>query len=292
MTEPPPVQHPGAADRENATREPNAEVRTVAVGGFGAIGAKLAHCLDRGMPGLRLAAVSARDRDRAAKAVATFANPVPVVALEALAETGEIVVECAPAAVFRQVAEPALGAGRTLVAVSAGALLDNDDLVDLAHSCGGRIIVPSGALLGLDAVAAANEGTIRTVRMITRKPPAGLAGAPYLMEHGIDLDGVRAPLRVFEGTAREAVKGFPANVNVAVALSLAGIGPDRTRIEIWADPGVTRNTHTIEVDADSSRFSMTIENVPCEDNPRTGKIAALSVLALLRKLTSPLQIGG
>ena len=292
MTAPPPVVHQGAANRGGATPGSDVAVRTVAVGGFGAIGEKLARCLDDGIPGLRLAAVSARDRDRAAKFVASFAAPVPVLALEALAETAEIVVECAPAAVFRQVAEPALGAGGTLVAVSAGALLDNDDLVDLARARGGRIIVPSGALLGLDAVAAANQGIIRTVRMITRKPPAGLAGAPYLAQHGIDLDAVRAPLKVFEGTAREAVKGFPANVNVAVALSLAGIGPDRTRIEIWADPGVTRNTHTIDVDADSSRFSMTIENVPSEDNPRTGKITVLSVLALLRKLTSPLQIGG
>jgi len=292
MTEPPPGLQQSAADRAGATPQLDAEVRTVALGGFGAIGAKLAGCLDDGITGLRLAAVSARDRDRAAKIVANFAHPVPVVALEGLAETAEIVVECAPAAVFRQVAEPALRAGCTLVAVSVGALLDNDDLVGVARACGGRVIVPSGALLGLDAVAAANEGIIRSVRMITRKPPAGLAGAPYLIQHGIDLDGVRAPLKVFEGTAREAVKGFPANVNVAVALSLAGIGPDRTRIEIWADPGVTRNTHTIDVDADSSRFSMTIENVPSEDNPRTGKITVLSVLALLRKLTSPLQIGG
>jgi aspartate dehydrogenase len=97
-------------------------------------------------------------------------------------------------------------------------------------------------------------------------------------------------LRVFSGSAREAAKGFPANLNVAAALSLAGIGPDRTVLEIWADPTVTRNTHRIEVDSDSASFSMTIENIPSE-NPRTGRITALSVIALLRKLSAPVRVG-
>jgi aspartate dehydrogenase len=126
--------------------------------------------------------------------------------------------------------------------------------------------------------------------MVTRKPPAGLAGAPYLEERQISLEGLIAPLRVFEGTAREGARGFPANVNVAAALALAGIGPDRTRLEIWADPTVTRNTHTIEVEADSARLRMTIENVP-SDNPRTGRITALSVIACLEGLVAPLRIG-
>ena len=95
--------------------------------------------------------------------------------------------------------------------------------------------------------------------MITRKPPRSLEGAPYLEENGIAIDGLDAPLRVFEGTAREGAAGFPANVNVAAALGLAGIGPDRTRLEIWADPGLDRNTHRIVVDADSARLSMKIE---------------------------------
>jgi aspartate dehydrogenase len=126
--------------------------------------------------------------------------------------------------------------------------------------------------------------------MITRKPPGGLAGAPHLERHGIRVEGLSEPLKVFEGTAREGARGFPANVNVAAALSLAGIGPDRTRLEVWADPTVTRNTHRIEVDADTARFSMTIENVPSE-NPRTGKIVALSVIATLRGLVSELKVG-
>ncbi len=150
--------------------------------------------------------------------------------------------------------------------------------------------MPTGALLGLDAVTAAAEGEIRAVRMITRKPVRGLAGAPYLAEHNIEIADITEPLCVFRGTPREAAIGFPANLNVAVALSLAGIGADKTTLEIWADPALTRNTHRIEVDSDSASFSMAIENIP-SDNPKTGRITALSVIAYLRKLNAPLRVG-
>src|SRR5207237_7490634 len=134
--------------------------------------------------------------------------------------------------------------------------------------------VPTGGRLGRDAVTAGAEGNIRSVRMTTRKPPNGLAGAPYLEANSISVEGLTEAKRVFSGTAREAAAGFPANVNVAAALGLAGIGPDRTMIDIWADPAVTLNCHTIEVDSDSARFTLQIENVPSE-NPKTGRIVAL-----------------
>jgi aspartate dehydrogenase len=263
----------------------------VGLGGFGAIGGALARRLDRGLPGLRLAAVSARDVARAERRIAGLETPVPVATLAELAGLADVVVECAPAAVFREVAEPAIRAGRIFMPVSVGQLLEHADLIELAARAGARGVVPTGALLGLDAVRAAAEGEIRTVVMITRKPPAGLAGAPYLEQHGIDLAGLRAPLKVFEGNARDGARGFPANVNVAAALSLAGIGPERTRLEIWADPHVTRNTHRIVVEADSARFEMQIENVPTDENPRTGRITALSVIAALRRLTATLSVG-
>jgi aspartate dehydrogenase len=107
----------------------------------------------------------------------------------------------------------------------------------------------------------------------------------------VDITGLAEPRLVFSGTAREAARGFPANVNVAAALALAGIGPDRTTVEIWADPTVTRNVHRIEVEAAAARLSMQIENVPSDDNPRTGRLTALSVIAALKKLVSPLAIG-
>jgi len=263
----------------------------VALAGFGAIGGAVGRRLDRGLPGLRLAAVSARDVARAEARVAGFARAVPAVGLDQLADRADVVVECAPAAVFREVALPAIRAGRIFMPVSVGQLLEQPDLVDLAAETGARIIVPTGALLGLDAVRAAAEGEIRSVTIVTRKPPRGLVGAPYLEQHGITLEGLSAPVRVFEGSAREGARGFPANVNVAAALSLAGIGPERTRLEIWADPGLERNVHRIVVEADSARFEMQIENVPTEDNPRTGRITALSVIAALRALTATLKIG-
>lgn len=265
--------------------------RRVAIGGFGAIGQEVARALDARIPGLRLTAVSGRDPEKARRNLAGLQGEIAVLPLGELASVADIVIECAPAAVFRELALPAIEAGRIFVPLSVGQLLVHDDLLAMAERSGARILVPTGALLGLDAVRAAAEGHIDSVTMVTRKPPGGLAGAPHLVENGIDLDGLTEPRCVFKGTAREGAKGFPANVNVAAALSLAGIGPDRTTLEIWADPGVTRNMHEIRVEADSARFTLAIENVPSEANARTGKITALSTIALLRGLTATLRVG-
>jgi aspartate dehydrogenase len=262
----------------------------VAIAGLGEIGRVLARRLDKGVPGLALACAAVRDRAKAQAWLESARICCPLVELEAFPELADLAVECAPAGLIEQVCRPMLEAGKTVMVLSAGALLLRPDLIALAKERGGQIIVPTGALLGLDAVTAAAEGSIRSVRMTTRKPPNGLAGAPYLQAHGISVENLAAPKCVFEGSAREAAAGFPANVNVAAALSLAGIGPDRTRIEIWADPTIARNCHAIEVEADSACFTLKIENVPSE-NPRTGRITALSVLAALRKLHAPMRIG-
>jgi aspartate dehydrogenase len=270
-------------------KQPRPPLR-IAIAGLGAVGLAVARALDAGLPGCRLVAVSARDRDAAAARLAGLRQPVPVLAVEELEPLADLVVECAPAALLPAIAEPFLRAGKTVLVLSAGALLRHEHLIDLARAEDGQIIVPTGALLGLDAVVAAAEGEITAVRMITRKPVRGLVGAPYLVENDIRIEEIREPLRIFQGTPRDAAVGFPANLNVAVALSLAGIGPDRTTLEIWADPALTRNTHRIEVEADSASFSMAIENIPSE-NPKTGKITALSVIACLRKLRAPLRVG-
>lgn len=262
----------------------------VAIAGVGAIGRVLARRLHDGIPGLTLACASAGNRAKAQAWLDGERIACPLVDLDAMPDHADLAVECAPAAAFEDICRPMLEAGKTVMVLSAGALLPRPHLIELAKEKGGQIIVPTGALLGLDAVTAAAEGKIASVRMTTRKPPSGLAGAPYLTANGISVEGLNAPKRVFAGNAREAAAGFPANVNVAAALSLAGIGPERTLIEIWADPSVDRNCHTIEVEADSARFSLTIENVPSE-NPKTGKITALSVLAALRKLHAPLRVG-
>ncbi|MGE0702043.1 MAG: aspartate dehydrogenase [Hyphomicrobiaceae bacterium] len=264
----------------------------LAVGGLGAIGMAVARKVDAGgIPGIVLTAVAARDEARARERVATLSMRPALVPLAALADHADVVLESVPARHFAEIAEPAVARGRILMPLSVGQLLGHMHLVERARETGARILVPTGALLGLDAVRAVAEGTVASVRIVTRKPPRGLAGAPHLVRHAISVEGLSAPLKVFEGTAREAIAGFPANVNVAVALSLAGIGPDRTTIEIWADPGVDRNVHTIEVRSDSSDLTMTIANIPSAENPATGKVTALSAIAALRRLTAPLVIG-
>lgn len=272
--------------------KPPKETLKVGVGGMGAIGLKVAGVLDAGeIPGLELAAVSARDTEKAQRNMADFRAKVPVVALNELADLSDVVVECAPSAVFRDVAVPALEAGLILVPISVGCILQHDDLIELAEANNARILIPTGALIALDAVRAAAEGEITSVTMVTRKPPAGFIGAPYVVEHAIDIEAITEPTKIFEGSARDGARGFPANVNVAAALSLAGIGPDRTRLEIWADPTVDRNIQHFKVEADSASFEATIRNVPSEENIRTGKITALSVIAALRSITTSFKVG-
>ncbi len=266
------------------------KVMRVGLAGLGAVGMVVAQRLEAGIPGLALAAVSVRDVAKAKRALPRIGDGITVTEPGGLAALSDVVVEGLPPALFLAVAEPAIAAGRIFMPLSVGQLLVHPHLTERARETGARILAPTGALIGLDAVRAAAEGEIREVKMISRKPPAGLEGAPYLVERGISLKGLNAPRKVFEGSAREGARGFPANVNVAAALGLAGIGPDRTKLEIWADPTIDRNTHRIEVDADSARFSMQIENVPSE-NPRTGKITALSVVAALRGLVSELRVG-
>lgn len=262
----------------------------VAIAGLGSIGSKIATALEQGIEGLVLSAVAVRDSAKHQAFLNGLRRPPKVLPIDQLGDAADIVVECAPSSQLRAIVEPAVKRGRSAVVVSVGGLLDNFDLVDLARTSGGRILVPTGALIGLDAVNAAAVGTIHSVKMVTRKPIDGLKGAPFIVQNNVDIDNLREPLKLFEGSARDAAKGFPANVNVAVALSLAGIGPDRTQMQVWADPTVTRNVHRIEVEADSARFSMGIENVPSE-NPKTGMITALSVIALLRKQRATLCVG-
>lgn len=264
----------------------------VAIAGLGAIGMRVAETIDRGdLPGLALAAVSANDIERAKSRVAGFRTAPPVLSAGQLAAEADIVVECIPARSFRDVAEPSVEQGRWLLPLSVGALLDHLDLVERARETGARIVVPTGALIGLDTVRAMAVGEIHEVRLETRKPPAGLAGAPHLEANGIVLDGLKDPMLVFAGTAREAAKAFPANVNVAAALALAGVGPDRTLVEVWADPSINRNQQSVTITSDSGEATMTIRNIPSEENPRTGRIVANSVVATLKRFIDPLTSG-
>ncbi len=264
----------------------------LAVAGLGAIGMAVARRVDQGaVDGIQLVAVSAQDQDRARRRIADFSTPPAVVSLAELSDLADVIVECVPAAEFTHLAKPALSNGLCLVPLSVGALLQQPDLIDLAETNGARIMIPTGAVIGLDTVRAMAEGTIHSVTLQTRKPPAGLAGAPHLVNNNIDISNLDAPLCVLQGSARQAAIGFPANVNVAAALALAGIGAERTQVEVWADPTIDRNIQSVTIVSDSGEANMVMKNIPSDENPRTGRIVSNSVIATLRRLTATMVAG-
>ena len=267
------------------------ETKKLAIASLGSIGLEVARRIDKGeVPHISLSQVSARDIDRAREKVSQFNQPPQVVPVGELGGF-DILLECAPAAIFEAVVEKGIENNALILTLSVGALLERMELVESARAGGARITVPTGALLGLDAVNAARHGTINAVKLKTTKNPRALAGAPYLETLDFDISTLTEPTMIFSGSAREAAKGFPANVNVGAALALAGIGPDKTEVEIWADPSVTRNMHNISMQSDSSNLSMSIENIQSETNPGTGKITALSAIAALERLSAPLFVG-
>lgn len=262
----------------------------VGVAGFGAIGRTIASHLVQGIEGFTLAAVGVRNPGEPPEFDWGTTTPPRYTLLEGLEPHCDVVIECAPAHLLANIATPFLAAGKKVISLSSGALLAHSDLIELAKQHGGQILVPSGAILGLDAILGAAEGTIHSVKMISRKPTKGFVGAPFLKEKNIDVMALKEPTLIFSGTAREAAAGFPANLNVAVSVSLAGVGPDKTTLEVWADPTLKHNTHRIEVVSDSALLSMEIQNIP-SDNPKTGRITAQSAIALLRKMRAPLCVG-
>jgi aspartate dehydrogenase len=266
----------------------NRRVR-VGIVGLGTIGRAVARALADGLPGCALAGGTARDEARARAFLATLPGAPPYLAWPALIEQSDLVVEAATQAALADLAPAVLEAGRDLLVLSVGGLLAHPEWVERAGQRGCRIHAPSAAIAGLDGLkGAAVAGHLDTVVMETRKPPRGLAGAPGVA--GRDLDGLVEETLVFEGTAREACRAFPANVNVVAAVSLAGLGPDATRIRVYAVPGLAMNRHTITARGAFGRLRIEVENVPSE-NPRTGKLSYLSTIAYLRDLAAPLRVG-
>jgi len=265
--------------------------------GFGTVGRTLGERLAAGaIPEARLTAIAARDLEKArtnADALAPAPDPAPaIVTVAELPDHADVVVECATGAAFPEIARVVLEAGLTLVPVSVGAMATHPEIVELARRHGGRIRIASGAMLGLDAVRGAAEGELRSVRLTSRVRPDSLVREAYIIEHGFDFTTPpETPVKVFEGTAGEAARAFPNHFNVAVTLGLAGLGLDRTEVEVWADPDIPGAIHHVEVEADHIALSMTSRNLPSPTNPRTSRSVAPSVMAALRSLVSPLQIG-
>jgi aspartate dehydrogenase len=218
-----------------------------------------------------------------------------VVGLDALlAAQPEVVVEAASHEAVRTFGPALLRAGVALIVLSAGALADDDlreTLERAAAEHGALLLVPSGGIGGLDALKAACIAGVDSVTIAVTKPPAAWKGIAYVQQLGVDLDRLSAPLTLFEGPAREGVPHFPANVNIAAVLSMAGIGFDRTRLKAVADPQLTHNTHTIEVRGKTGNISIKLENVPSPDNPKTAWLACYSALAALKQLQASARYG-
>jgi aspartate dehydrogenase len=263
---------------------------TIGIIGSGAIGSIIARAIDAGEVGGHLVAIADLDRPRAESLAGILDRTPEIRTIREIAAQADLIVEAAGTAAVTEVLREAIPRGKDVLVLSVGGLVDASGWIDQASNQGTRIYCPSGAIAGLDAIKAANIGKIESARITTRKPPGGLAGAPYLQEHDIDVLNLAEPKIVFEGSAREACFAFPANVNVSAALALAGIGIDKTRVRLIADPGISRNIHEIEVEGDFGVIRTVTENVPSQ-NPKTSRLAALSAIALLKHLTGALRIG-
>ncbi len=253
----------------------------IGIVGCGTIGSAIARAVDDGKIPAHLAGLANRTRGRAVALATTLRASPPVLDLPALVAASDLVVEAATGRALEAIVPACLAARKDVFVISVGGLLGREDWFREAEARGCHLLVASGAIAGLDGVRGAAVGRVDSVTMTTRKPPRGLAGAPYVLEHGIDLDGLTEDTLIFEGSAREACRGFPTNVNVSAALSLAGVGPDRTRVRIYAVPGGTFNQHRIEVRGEFGRLTIEVENVPSSTNPRTGLLSIYSSIAFL-----------
>jgi aspartate dehydrogenase len=257
--------------------------------GCGAIGRVVARAIARGRISARLAAVCDLDPARARAAAALARPPARVTSLAGVARACDVVVECASAAAVPAVVRAADRAGRDVVVLSVAGLLARPRLLTAPRR--GRLLVPSGAVGALDVVRAARLGGLRRAVLTTTKPPAALAASPYVRARGLDLRALRRPRTLFSGSAAAAARGFPANLNVAATVALAGLGPRRTRVRIVADPAAHRNVHELRLEGRFGRACCRLENVPLPGTPRTSALAAYSVLAALRDLVTGARIG-
>lgn len=266
----------------------------IGVIGCGAIGAQICKAIDNGTISAQLVAIYDRSSEHCKRLRKSLANKPVISSPAELISKSDIVVECASQEAVRELGLSVLDNGKDLMVMSVGALMDNELLMELilsARKNDCRIYIPSGAIAGIDGLRSASIGSLNKVIISTVKNPKGLSGAPFILENNIDPYSYHEKTLIFEGNARDAVRAFPANVNVAASLSLAGIGAELTQVRVYVDPQASRNIHEITVEGDFGKFTCRIENVPSPENPRTSLLAALSAIATLKKITEPLQIG-
>lgn len=260
---------------------------TVALLGAGSINQVVAEAVLAGrLPNVKVVTVAGSSPTSSSAAKLAAELNVPAVAPDALASSGATwVLEAAGVAAVRAHVPGLWAAGVNTIIMSIGALIEAELLAAYQAARGVRIMLPSGAIAGLDGVRAmAATASLTSARITTTKKPAGLSGAPFLVTNGIELPEDEA-VTVFTGSAREAVAGFPANVNVAVALSLAGIGPDATEVVVRSDPAAPRSQHVIEAEGPLASIEVRVTSEPSPGNARSSYLAGASAVAALREIS-------
>jgi aspartate dehydrogenase len=263
----------------------------VGIVGAGAIGSFVLRGLADD-PGFKIVALAELDTDRAHKVLDEAKLPPDLlIPLENFPSDTDIFVEAASQAIARPVARFALERGKIAVIASIGGLGDLDEYIDLAGNYGGKLILPSGALVGLDALKAIPRESITKVSLKSTKPAKTLADAEYFRKNNVNAIELAESTMVFSGTAREAAAAFPKSANVAAALAHASIGLDNVKVEMWADPKSDKNRHAVRVESGHGELATEVWNVPFEENPRTSKLAAYSILATVRGLAKSIIVG-
>lgn len=272
------------------------EIR-VAVVGVGAMGSYLVQAIQSGTAGAaRVVAVAdvpeaqARLEEMASRHDCAWSADV----VRLLDHKPHIVLEAATPEAVRQYAVPLLEGGADVLVMSAAALADPayvSELEAVVRRTGRRVYVPSGAIGGVDLLRAAALEGIHEARLTTSKPLAGLRGAPWFSEHPVDWDGITSPTVLFRGSVADAVRGFPQNVNVAAILNLAAFGASSISVEVIADPTSNRNVQEVYASGTFGEMTLRVANVPSPNNPKTSRLACLSPLALLQRLSAQIVVG-
>jgi aspartate dehydrogenase len=264
----------------------------VGIIGCGAIGGTIAEAILRKFSDeVQLTGVCDVDEKKAHKLLERLNINADILSREELIQKCDLIIEAASGSVSYEIAKDVLSAGKDIMVMSTGGLLGRADIFELAKKKNAKIYLPSGAVCGLDGLKGAISADVRSVCLTTRKPPAGLKGAPYIIEKNIDLNAIRNETVIFEGSAEDAIKGFPKNVNVSATLSLCGLGPKNTKVRIVTSPDYKSNIHEVEVNGDFGTLRTRTENVPMPMNPKTSYLAALSAIATLRNIISNSLIG-
>ena len=264
----------------------------IGIVGCGAIGSEIATaCVTLLKNKTELTALYDIDRAKSEALSRLVKMNIAVKSLDALLDKAELVIESAASSVSKNILKKAVERSKDVMIMSVGGLVDAKDLLKEAEKKNIKVYLPSGALCGIDGLKAAKISKIDKVTLTTRKPPGGLAGAPYLKEKNIDIGSIKKETVIYEGNARGAIKGFPKNINVSSVLSLAGIGAEETKVKIVVSPDYTKNTHEVEIVGSFGRIATKTENVPSEKNPKTSKLAMLSAIATLKNIAGGIKIG-